>query len=102
MKVDRLGRGRQTQDEEMKTLVVAKVCPGQTSIVLDAQGRVSLNTLVEIAMDDVYGTTTREDVITALGVLAYYHRAHWAQLEGQTIYPVTKGEMRALQEAAPR
>lgn len=102
MKIDRVGEGRPSLDEQIRYMVVAKVCPGQASMTLSREGNVHLNELMSVTSpDDPYGTAiTPWD---ELGVLSNRHgKAYWVYLDKKTaIKRVQKSEMREIQGALP-
>ena len=102
MKIDRLGLGRERLGYPWEKLIVAKVCPGQSSIVLHPSGEVRLNELVDLEIDDPYGNITQKDLESTLGILGFYKKAHWVVLQNQRVYPITKSEMRMIEGSIPR
>jgi hypothetical protein len=102
MKVDRVGEGRPSLDEQIRYMAVAKVCPGQASMTLSSDGVVCLNELMDVkSPDDPYMTAV--DPWSELGVLRHRHRvAYWVDLDENTaIKRVQKSEMREIQGANP-
>lgn len=102
MKIDRVGEGRPSLDEQIRYMAVAKVCPGQASMTLSSDGEVCLNELMDIeSLDGPYMTAI--DPLSELGVLSHRHqRAYWVDLDEHTaIKKVQKSEMREIQGSYP-
>ena len=103
MKIDRIGEGHASLEEEMRYMAIAKVCPGQSSMTLGSDGSVHLNDLIEVYHPaDPYGTSIA-DPHEQLGVLGQYGlKYHWMELDENTIVKkLTKSEMREIQGALP-
>lgn len=98
MKVETIGDGRSSIDDNMGHIAVAKTCPGQASVKYFSDGSVSLNELMDIHRpEDAYMSDVNP--FSGLGVLSHrVSKAHWAPIgEGSEIYKIDKSEMRQIQ-----
>lgn len=104
MKIDSVGLGRASLDEEMRYMAVAKVCPGQAALTLRPSGAVELNALKEVTQPGDAYSNNEPDSSKELGVLQdKMGKAYWVDIPkaGARIKRVTKSEMREIQGALP-